>query len=205
MNIVLLNPRLVAWSPNVWVPLGLASIAAVLEPEGYSVEILDLNVERINDADLQRKVENADIVGITGMITEYEEVLRLVDIVKKANARVRVVLGGPLATTLPQELLQVSQADFIVVGEGERTIVNLVSAIEHGDSLNNIKGITYRDGSQIVVTEPAEPIADLDTIPFPARHLLDMNRYLQNHFASFGFKIREFGKIKSTNLISSRG
>jgi len=205
MNIVLLNPRLKAWSPNVWVPLGLAYIAAVLEPEGYNVGILDLNVERINDAELQRKVENADIAGITGMITEYEEILRLVDIVKKANAGARVVLGGPLATTLPQELLQVSPADFIVVGEGERTIVNLVSAIKHGDSFSDIKGIAYRAGSQIVVTEPAEPIADLDTIPFPARHLLDMNRYLQNHFASFGFKIREFGKIKSTNLISSRG
>jgi len=205
MNIVLLNPRLRTWSPNVWVPLGLAYIAAVLEREGYSVEILDLNGERINDAQLQRKVENTDIVGITGMITEYAEVLSLVNIVKKANAEARVVLGGPLATTLPQELLQVSQADFVVVGEGETTIVNLVSAIKHGDSFSDIKGIAYRDSNQVVVTEPVEPIADLDTIPFPARHLLDMNRYLQNHFESFGFKIREFGKIKSTNLITSRG
>jgi len=205
MNIVLLNPRLRTWSPNVWVPLGLAYIAAVLEREGYSVEILDLNGERINDAQLQRKVENTDIVGITGMITEYAEVLSLVNIVKKANAEARVVLGGPLATTLPQELLQVSQADFVVVGEGETTIVNLVSAIKHGDSFSDIKGIAYRDSNQVVVTGPVEPIADLDTIPFPARHLLDMNRYLQNHFESFGFKIREFGKIKSTNLITSRG
>lgn len=205
MNIVLLNPRLKTWSPNVYVPLGLAYIAAVLEQEGYSVGIVDLNVERINDENLQRKVESADIVGITGMITEYGEVLRLVDIIKKVNAGVTVVLGGPLATTLPQELLQASQADFVVVGEGERTIVNLISAIEHDNSLADIKGVAYKDDNQIVVTEPAEPIADLDTIPFPSRHLLDMNRYIKNHFDSFGIKLNGFGKIRSTNLISSRG
>ena len=205
-RVVLINPRLKTWSPNVYVPLGLAYIAAILEQEGHNVEIIDLNVERMNDKGLRRKVENADIVGITGMITEYAEVLRLVDVVKKANAEARVVLGGPLATTLPQELLQVSQADFVVTGEGERTIVNLVSAIKHGDSFTDIKGIAYRDDSQIIATEPVAPIADLDTIPFPARHLLDMNRYLRNHFESFGFRIKGFGKkIKSTNLISSRG
>ena len=205
MNIILLNPRLKTWSPNVWVPLGLAYIAAVLEQEGYSVQILDLNVERISNSEFQRKLEKADIIGITGMITEYKEVLRLVNIVKKANARARVVLGGPLATTIPQELLQVSQADFIVIGEGERTIVNLISAIKYGGSFSDIKGIAYRDSNQIIITEPSEPITDLDTIPFPARHLLNMNRYLQNHFESFGFKIKEFGKINSTNLITSRG
>ncbi len=159
MNIVLLNPRLETWSPNVYVPLGLAYIATPLEQAGYSVEIINLNVQKVNDNDLQGKVINADIVGITGMITEYGEILRLVDIVKKANAETTVVLGGPLATTLPQELLQVSQADFVVVGEGEKTIVNLVSALEHGDSLNHIKGIAYRDGNKIIVTEPTEPIA----------------------------------------------
>jgi len=189
----------------VWVPLGLAYIAAVLEQEDCRVEILDLNVERISDADLRRKAKNADIVGIGGMITEQEGILRLIAVVKKANAEARVILGGPLATTFPQELLQTSRADFAVVGEGERTVVKLVTAIKQGGGFSNIRGIAYRDNSRIIVTEPAEPIADPDTIPFPARHLLDMNRYLQNHFESLGLKIKEFGKIKSTNLISSRG
>lgn len=188
----------------VYVPLGLAYIAAVLEQAGYSVEIIDLNVGKASDKDLQRKIRNADIVGITGMITEYGEVLRLVDIAKKANPKARVVLGGPLATTLPQELLRVSVADLVVVGEGEKTIINLVSAIKYGDSFGDIKGIVYRDGNQIIATESAEPIADLDTLPFPARHLLNMNKYLKD-LESCGLKNNEFGKTKSTNLITSRG
>ena len=205
MNIVLLNPRLSTWSPNVYVPLGLTYIAAVLEQAGYNVRIIDLNVRKMNDSGLEGKISDADVVGITGMITEYGEILRLATAVKKVNARIRVVLGGPLATTLPQELLQKSQADFVVLGEGERTIINLLSAIEHGDNFTDIKGIAYRKDSQIIVTKPAEPIADLDTIPFPARHLLDIDRYLGDYFESFGIKIKEFGKIKSTNIITSRG
>ena len=203
--ILLLGPKLNSWSPNVYVPLGLAYIAAALEQAGYSVEIIDLNLQKMSDNDLRRKTAAADMVGITGMITEYEGVLKLVGIVKQANAETKVILGGPLATTLPQEILQSSQADFIVIGEGEKTIVNLVSAIKHGDNFSDVKGIAYKDGDRIIVAEQPEPIADLDTIPFPARHLLDMNRYLQNHFKSFGFKIKDFGKIKSTNLITSRG
>lgn len=205
LHIVLITPRIREWNPNVWVPLGISYVAAALEQAGYNVEILDLNVDRMNDRDLQRRVKNADIVGITGMITEYQQVLNFIDTVKQGNRDSRVILGGPLATTLPRELLQASQADFVVIGEGERTIVDLVSAIKHGDGFSKIKGIAYRNGNQIIITEPAEPIADLDTIPFPARHLLDMKRYIKNHFESFGLKIKGFGKIKSTNLITSRG
>lgn len=205
MNIALINPRLKARSPNMWVPLGLAYIAAILEQEGHPVEIIDMNAERISQKELQRRVKDASIVGITGMITEYQEVLRLTNIAKEAKQDIKVVLGGPLATTLPQELLQLSQADFIVIGEGEKTILKLVSAIKYGDGFSSIGGIAYREGDQIVVTKPAEPIANLDTIPFPARHLLNMKQYLQNHFESFGFEIKDFKKIKSTNLITSRG
>ncbi len=103
-------------------PLGLTYIAAVLEQEGHQVEIIDLNVERVNQKELQGRVKDASIVGITGMITEYKEVLKITDVIKQANRDVKIVLGGPLATTLPRELLQVSQADFIVIGEGERTM-----------------------------------------------------------------------------------
>ena len=55
MNILLLNPRLKTWSPNIWVPLGLAYIAAVLESEGHDVEIIDLNARQVSEGNLKRK------------------------------------------------------------------------------------------------------------------------------------------------------
>jgi len=205
LRIILINPRYREWSPNKWVPLGLGYIAAVLEEGGSSVEILDMNVENKSDKELQRRIQNADIVGITGMITEFQEVLRIINIVKEAKEYTKVILGGPLATTFPKELLQVSRADFIVIGEGEKTIVNLISTIKQGGNFTNVRGIAYKDDDRVIIADQPEPITDLDTVPFPARHLLDMNRYLQNHFEGFGFKIKDFDKIRSTNLITSRG
>jgi anaerobic magnesium-protoporphyrin IX monomethyl ester cyclase len=205
MKITLLNPRLKTWSPNAYVPLGLGYIASSLEQAGHDVEIIDLNVHRVSNNELGKRVAGAGIVGITGMITEYRTLLGLVDVVKAANTQAKVVLGGPLATVLPQKLLEESEADFIVLGEGEKTIVDLVSAVESGGDISGINGIAFRADDRIIVTEPAEPIADLDTVPFPARHLLDMKRYIKDHFQSFGIKIRGFGRIRSANLVSSRG
>lgn len=205
MNVLLLNPRLKTWSPNVYVPLGLAYIAAVLEGGGHRVRIRDFNVRKANDSALPKMAAGVDIIGITGMITEYEEVIRLAGLVKEAENKAAVVLGGPLASTFPRELLEKSRADFIVIGEGEKTVAELLSAIERGGGFENIEGIAYRENGQVNITRPVAPILEMDTIPFPARHLLDMEKYIRNHFESFGISIKEFGKIRSTNLVSSRG
>lgn len=202
---ILINPRLRAWSPTVLVPLGLSYIAAILEREGNDVDIIDMNARKIGAGHLQKTINGADMVGITGMITEYQEVLRLIDIIKNEDKQIKVVLGGPLATTIPQEMLQVSQADFVVIGEGERTIVDLTDALKRGVNPADIKGIGYRENGRVIINDRPEPIADLDTIPFPARHLLDLSNYVQNQFHSFSSKMEGIGKIKSTNMITSRG
>jgi anaerobic magnesium-protoporphyrin IX monomethyl ester cyclase len=205
MKITLLNPRLKTWSPNVYVPLGLAYIGAVLERAGHAVEIIDLNVHRVKDRRLRQIVNGSDIVGITGMITEYHAVVELATTVRAASPQARIILGGPLATALPEKLLAESGADFLVLGEGEKTIIDLVLSIENNNDFNNINGIAYIVDDNIKITDIVEPILDLDTVPFPARHLLDMDRYIKDHFQSFGIKIGGFGKIRSTNLLSSRG
>ncbi len=205
MNILLLNPKLKTWSPNFYVPLGLTYIAAVLEQAGYQVEIIDLNMQKVKDIIFREKVNGADVVGITGMITEYSEIVRLVSSIKKIQPETTVILGGPLATTLPLELLQVTQTDFIVLGEGEKTIINLLSTIKNKNGYENIKGIAYRKNGVFILNDAVEPIEDMDTIPFPARHLLNIERYLGNQFQSFGIDVKELGRVKCTNMVSSRG
>ncbi len=206
MKITLINPRLRAWSPNIWVPLGLTYIAAVLEKEGHTIKIIDMNEKKLNDDDLRAELKkNVDVVGITGMITEYQKILKIVDIAKNGFSDRSVILGGPIATTIPKELLKQSQIDFIVMGEGEKTTPALIHAIEHGSDISDIRGIAYKIGKQAIINEPAIPIGNLDTIPFPARHLLDMSKYIKNHFEIYGFNIEGYDKIRSTNLISSRG
>lgn len=202
-RIVLINPRLSTWSPNVYVPLGLAYVAAPLEMANHDVRILDLNVRKVKREEIEETIRNAEIVGITGIITEYYEIVKLSHAIKEINSSAKIVLGGALATNLPERMLQATQADVVVIGEGEKTILSLVSAIEQKENLGNIRGIAYRGNGNIIVTEPVIHIPDIDTIPFPARHLLDMNIYPTNQFKTFGLKLKT--KIKSTVLISSRG
>ena len=205
MDILLLNPRLNTWSPNAYMPLGLAYVAAVLEQVGHNITIIDLNVSKVSDKELQKQITNADIVGITGIITEYQEILKLIGIVKKTGTKAKVILGGGLATALPREILQISPVDFIVIGEGEQTVTELVAAIAHDGDFRKIRGIAYREDGQIIFTEPVIPIPNPDTIPFPARHLLKIEKYPNKYLESYGLKIKEINKIRSTVLISSRG
>ena len=202
MNITLLNPSLKTWSPNVYAPLGLAYIAAALEHAKYPVEILDLNSQRMTDGKLKGKLSGADVIGITGMVTEYQEVVRLVGISRECNPKATIIFGGPLATTYTEKVLSSSQADFVVRGEGEETVIELVSAIEQGSDLGSIKGIAYRTDGLVNVNPMREPIKNLDDILYPARYLLDITRYTTHHFKSFGIKV---AKTKSTTMITSRG
>lgn len=202
MRITLINPRLKTWSPNIYPPLGLCYIAASLEQAGHEVDILDMNSQKVSDKALVEHVLDSPMVGIGGLVTEYGEVVRLVKVIKEADKDKIVVLGGPLATTHSDELLVASEADVAIIGEGERTIVELVKGAEAGSSKELIKGIVYSDNNRIVTHPPREPEKDLDGIPHPARHLLDMGRYSTHHFKTFGIKVP---KMKSTTLISSRG
>lgn len=205
IKITLINPRYKVWSPNLWAPLGLAYIAASLEQAGHKVEIIDINATRISDDDLIEKIRYSDMVGIGGMITEYRKIINLANFIKDRLPDMPVILGGPCTTTLHDKILENTKADYAVIGEGEATSVNLIDAIEKGKPLENVNGIVYRKKNKIFKTKPQEPIKNLDEIPFPARHLLDMEKYIYDYLKTIGIKLDDCDKIRTTTIISSRG
>jgi len=202
MRIALINPKLKTWSPSIFAPLGLAYVASALERVGHFVKIIDLNSHNIPDHKLAKQVTDADVIGITGMVTEYVEVVRLGVLVRQINSRAKIILGGALATTWTERVLISSKADFAVMGEGEEVVVNLLTALESSRDFNNIKGIAYRTGDKIVINPREEPIANPDDIQFPARHLLDMGSYVDKFFRLYDKELRN---VKGTTLYSSRG
>lgn len=202
MNITLINPRLKTWNPNIYVPLGLTYIAAALEHEGYSVKIIDMNTKGFTDNKLAKELEAVDIIGITGMITEYTEVLRLVQLSKACNHSAKVILGGALATTWTEKVMSSSEADFAVLGEGELVITNLLSAMGSGKEFSSIKGIAYKDNGRVIINPREDIITNPDSIPFPARHLLDISNYTTRWFKSYG---EDVSNVKSCTIFSSRG
>lgn len=158
--------------------LGLAYIAAVLEAEKHAVRIIDIDAEALTYEKLGRifQDEKPDMVGITATTPVFYSALRIAETVKE-NSSAYTVIGGIHATLMPKECAESSFIDFVVVGEGEKTIVELVDAIRDKGDVSNIKGLVYRKGSEIVLNEAREPIQDLDAIPFPARHLFKNQKY----------------------------
>lgn len=162
-------------------PLGLAYVAAVLEKSGYPVEIYDnyLLERPIEEVKVEIKKRQPEIVGITCSSLTYNRCIETAKAVKEACPTCKVVVGGPHSSYMPETMLEHQEIDYVVMGEGEQAMVQLAAAIKQGaldNIIGKIPGVACRINDQMVKTEP-EFINDLDTVPFPARHLLPMKMY----------------------------
>jgi len=179
MKILLINPPQRTKCPQP--PLGLAMVAAVLEKNTDSVQILDLTVLGISNESLRLRIqqEKPDIVGITAMTPTINSALRVAKNVKEVDKEIIVILGGAHATLLPGETLHDSpDIDLIVCGEGEQTTPEVIATLkEDAGSLRQVPGVAYREGSETRINPLRPPILDLDSLPFPAFHLLPMGKY----------------------------
>lgn len=132
---------------------------------------------RIHDEILKTK---PDVVGITCYSVSMNSVKNICANLKASVPRIPIVLGGIHPTSLPQHSLTFTQADYCVIGEGEETFPELIRALEHANTpdFSGLRGIAFRDTERRVhVTERAPYIANLDTIPPPAREFFDKSQY----------------------------
>ena len=166
--------------PKVLPPLGLAYVAAALEKAGFHVEMLDnyqlkKSIEYVKSEVKRHKPE---IVGITCSSVTYERCIETAKAVKEVVPSCKVVVGGWHPTYVPESMLQHPEIDYVIMGEGERAMVELATKIVRKDdsTIKEIPGIALRNEGKIVKKSP-EFISDLDKIPYPARHLLPMNLY----------------------------
>jgi radical SAM superfamily enzyme YgiQ (UPF0313 family) len=197
MNIVLINPY--SDSPYPVMPLGLAYIAAVLEQNHIGVSVIDAWAERMRPEQVAEALKELkpDLIGIT-ISSPVAPVAFEIAAAAKNVTHVPVVIGGPHASALPEECLQNHSIDFVVMGEGETTIIQLIKHLSTGSlERSAIKGIAYRKNGKVIINESAELIADLNQLPMPARHLFPVNKY-RTHLP--------YGrKTPYMTMISSRG
>ena len=161
-------------------PLGLAYLAAMLEKEGHEVDIIDAQALKLSISQIKKEIEERqpDLLGVTSVTPTIYEALELIKITKSVSPYTFTVLGGPHVSFLPIKTLEeCPQLDAVCIGEGEETVVDLAKTVECGGNLSNVRGIAYRSEGGIVKNPPRPLISDLDSLPFPARHLLPMNKY----------------------------
>lgn len=156
-------------------PLGLGYIAAVLKKAGHEVSIIDLTLEDVFYEKLAERIKTLapDIIGISALSYEYLQVKKLSRFLKQ-TVPCKIVLGGHLASHNHRIVLEKLDIDICVLGEGELTITDLINNMSE---LEKVKGIAYKENGEIILNEPRELIDDLDTIPFPAYELFDIEKY----------------------------
>lgn len=212
MNILLVNPpsSFILRSFNEIslpdMPLNLAYIASCLEATGHDVRIIDMNVVETVE-DLQRRLHELDfhLAGFTSTTPAINACYRTIKIIKLALPGIKIMLGGWHASALPSKTLQeCKEIDYIIRGEGEKTCQELVTRLTSGGSLENVKGLAYRDDAgKIQVTEERPLIHDIDAIPYPARHLLDLDAYRRIGFYTVGGYFKK--DLYLSSMITSRG
>jgi len=160
-------------------PLGILYIAAVLEENGISVEVMDCAAEDSTYTDIIRRVQGREpfIVGITATTPLISEALRSAEAVRDAGSSY-VVLGGPHATFMHTGILKETGAvDFVIKGEGEYTFLELFQALRSGGDPGTIRGLVFRSDEMIIENSDRPHPEDLGGLPYPARHLLPKENY----------------------------
>ncbi|MGB2885734.1 MAG: cobalamin-dependent protein, partial [Dehalococcoidia bacterium] len=175
MRTLLVNPPY-AFSEIPILPMGIAYIAGVLEDTENEVQILDLLVSKYSAEKIRRKLEEyqPDIVGVTSVTMNYPVASEILKHCKQVDKDIITIIGGPHVTFSAVETLnEAPWIDIVVRGEGEQTMMDIVS----GKKLEDIAGIAFRADDGIKLTGERGLIHNLDELPLPARHLFPLSRY----------------------------
>ena len=229
MKVLLINPSKIhrrdAKGVRLGLPLSLMYVAAVLEKNSIPVKIFDSLISKATEIieypehtyhgvpDYYLKMvinkEKPDIVGITNPFTsQIESTIRVARLIKEINSNIFIVVGGPHFAVLGEQFLEENNdVDVAVVGEGEIAMLELVKALENKRPYNDIKGLIFRSKDSQnnikIKSNDLELIKDLDNLPLPAYHLIDVERYF--HFLEKGLSSRPNKNKYSISMITSRG
>ena len=183
-------------------PLGLLYMGAELEKQGFKVNILDTQINNWSTRSIVGYCQNTkpDVIGIYCNTSNYRHALELAREIKANFSSERpVIFGGPHVTIRPLEVLNNDPVDYIVIGEGEKTVVELMAVLNSNDlgKLSEVKGIGFKKDGKLVINPPRELIEDLDSIAFPARHLVPLDKYKPSP--------NQYKRFPMTTMIASRG
>jgi len=185
---------------NIMPPLGLASIAAVLDQQDIPNAIIDCHCHPDSLALILEYVEakSPGFIGFSCTTSSFLDGVRTAEIVKKRHPDIRVVFGGAHASSLKESLIEsYGIIDYLVIGEGEATLTELVSS---GMQIDQIQGLIYRaDDGKAIFTGFRKKQMDLDSLPFPAY------KKLAGYPEAYKLPIFNYPKVPNASCISSRG
>jgi len=207
IKLLLVNPPVTlppGFKPVLPPPISLAYLASALSRfDSFEVFLydcmLDENHESISDdlirwgkksedLEIYLKETQPDLVAITAIYSDQEDNTLLVckaakKVAEEINKKILTIVGGPHATALPEKLLANLEVDFAIIGEGEYSLYQLCRALNLNESIIKIKGLAFRDFTdKVIQNSSTDYLDDLDSVPFPAYNLLDVEYYAKRNW-----------------------
>lgn len=211
-QILIVVPRYIPCKEKAYYefPLGLAYISACLKQAGYVVDVLNLNHYDGKDIDLiEHKMSGNgyQYVLTGGLSAHYKQLKAIVADVRKSDSNAVVIVGGGVMSATPQLMYDFIQPDYMILGEGEITILELIDELDNGGkNLRQVKGIGYHTRSgELMVTPRREPIMDLDSLPWPDLEGFEFERYLAMQRPNDNLYLYIDDEPRFYPIISSRG
>jgi len=203
MKILLINPNSRRVHTNLVypiAPLGVAYIAAVLEKNGQEVAICDQFANKISDNRLLSHIKTAkpSVVGFSALSTSMLSVKKLAMAIRKMADGTKIILGNIEASYFSDEILKDGWADIVVRDEGEIAMLEICQCIEQKKGLDDIKGISFKRDEEIIHNPDRELFGDLDALPLPAWHLLNLDDYTE-------FPLAGTAMARTLPIAASRG
>ena len=189
-------PKALEGGKGYYPKLGLLYVAAYYEREtGNQPVFIDCPPENVSQEELSRRVKEVqpDMVAMSIMTFNLLDALHTARILKRDHPNLKVCLGGPHVNLYPKETLHQPEIDYVVFGEGEKIFFHLIQALENGDSLKSIKGLGWKEKGEEHINSAETELLNLNELPFPARHLVDISSY--KHIIGEG---RQFFTIQAT-------
>jgi radical SAM superfamily enzyme YgiQ (UPF0313 family) len=159
-------------------PLSLMYVAALMEREGVTVEIIDMDAERLSYAEALQRLDrfSPDLLGFTTTTASFHPVLRWINVFKK-DTGLPILIGGEHLRLYPQEAMSHQSIDFCIVGEAELPLPHFIRAFRDRTPFDGIKSLGFRKDGRVVIDRTLQMLDDIDAVPFPARHLIRNELY----------------------------
>ena len=217
MHVVLVSTPTRTQLPNYIVPTGIISLAAYLEQLGHEVSVVDAAALREPNDSIVERIRRAkpDVIGIGGIITAYAYIINLSRDLKAAMPAIPIVLGGQVVINNEDNCFAHMAIDYIIHGYGEIALGKLVDHLQGGTEVALIPGISFLDRDFVLTNPGREFFRDINEVPLPAYHLIDMEHYatvnghrhakLQKFMDQTGKSVRNTRKQKPKQTKGNKG
>jgi anaerobic magnesium-protoporphyrin IX monomethyl ester cyclase len=208
MKILIINVCIRPDSKMKMFPIGLGYIATAVKNAGFEFDFLDIDVHRLSTDEVSEFLsrQKYDAVCMGAIVTAFKNIRDLSRLIREKQPDAKIIVGNTVASSVPEILLDNTETDVAVIGEGDITIVALLQTLERKQSLSNVDGIYYKTSKGVFKTPDRKPIKNIDDLSFIDRTIFDIDSYIANtkeqlHAAYPGDR----EKARTMNLNTARG